>query len=274
MSTSDSPPNSNILARKTVLVACSALKAEHLVSRLREWGAEVLLFEAIQVRELADQSALARAAAELEDYAWIIFTSAHGVIYFSRYLESLRLSEDRPRLQNICAIGPSTAKTLQDRGFTAQLIPKDFVAEGVIRAFEEQPGGLDALRGKKILLPCAKEARDLIPRILSGAGAIVNAIPCYETVTGEPDAATLTYLNERVPHLLVFTSSSNVVNFTKILGMNRAKKILGNSRVAVLGPVTGQTVESFGKKADILPAGNTIEELLKAIYRFYRDRIP
>jgi hypothetical protein len=49
--------------------------------------------------------------------------------------------------------------------------------------------------------------------------------------------------------------------------------MLLESAVAVLGPIAGNTAESFGKSADILPRENTIASLLEAIGEFYENRL-
>jgi uroporphyrinogen-III synthase len=50
-----------------------------------------------------------------------------------------------------------------------------------------------------------------------------------------------------------------------ILGHEDGKSMLLKTVVAVLGPVTGNTLESFGKRAEIVPRESSIASLLKEI---------
>lgn len=261
------PPASMPLINRRVLVACSPQKLEALVAGLTSMGAEVQSLPVIKIREISDRKAVNSSLAQLETYSWIVFTSSHGVLFFSRYLNELGAVPGRPR---VCAVGPATATTARRCGFEVSLVPEDFVAEGIVHALALQQGGIDGLAGRRILLPRAKEARDILPRELSAAGAIVDVVPCYETVPGEIDDEALHLIRERKPDLLVFTASSTVRNFVTLLDQNdEGRKILNSASVAALGPVTAQTVESFGKKCNIVPVENTIPSLLEAIRKHY-----
>jgi uroporphyrinogen III methyltransferase/synthase len=134
----------------------------------------------------------------------------------------------------------------------------------------ERGTGIAALGGARILLPRAREARDHLPRELEAAGAVVEALPCYENVLPEIDPARLRALECNPPDVLVFTSSSAVTNFVRLLGDEPGKKLLNSRTVAALGPVTAATAESFGKRVEILPGQNTASALVAAIAAHYR----
>ncbi len=253
------------LEGKRAVAACSALKAEKLAAGLNELGAEVFIFQAIEVRELTDNASLNSALMKLHEYAWIIFTSVHAVRVVSRRMKALGLEGQRIIHGQICAVGPATAAALREDGFTVALVPKDHAAEGIVEAFAGRPEGLRGVQGKKVLLPRAREARDVLPEALTAAGASVDIIPCYETVIGHPDEKLLSALRGGAPDLLVFTSSSTVTNFIEILGEDAARPVLSKACVAALGPVVAGTLVSFGRKPDILPRTSTIENLLESI---------
>jgi uroporphyrinogen III methyltransferase/synthase len=255
-----------------ILVACSAKKMVELVSGLEAMGGTVLPLPLIDVQEIKDKQPLDAALASLKEYAWILFTSAHGVAFFvERWIET----ENRVSAQampKICAIGPATARALKEYGLDVALIPERFVAEGVLEALERHHGGLHHLDGTRILLPRAKEARDVLPVELTKAGARVDVIACYETAKAEVDEGTIRQLRAGQPDLAVFTSSSTVRNLVDLLGQEDGVRILTRSTVAVLGPVTGSTVEGFGKSPNIVPEQNTIASLIEAIRDHYSKR--
>ncbi len=257
------------LEGKYAAVACSPRKSRKLLSGLREMGARVDALAVILIRELEDQSALDAALRELDKYSWVIFTSSYAVLIFAERLLKLGIQDGAIRHSNICAVGPGTEETLREHGIDVSLVPEEFVAEGVLDALAGQHGGLKNLAGTRILMPRAREGRDILPRELAAAGARVDVIPCYETVPGKVEAEVLNSLRAHAPDLLVFTSSSTVRYFVSILGEQEAKRLLHQSTVAVLGPVTATTVEELGQKPEILPDQNTIPSLLEAIRSFY-----
>ncbi|HYK87139.1 MAG TPA: uroporphyrinogen-III synthase [Acidobacteriota bacterium] len=266
----DSRTNPAPLEGKYVGVACSPMKFGPLMEALREMGAQVDPLDVIAIRELEDNSALDAALVNLDSYTWTIFTSSYAAVFFSRRVFARGLEKELLKLRNVCAVGPGTADTLRKHGIEVTLIPEEFVAEGVLRALADRHGGLTGLAGAGILLPRAKEARDVLPRELRTAGARVDVVPCYETVEGRIHTEVLKRMRTHDPDLLIFTSSSTVRNFLSILGPEEGKRLICGAVVAALGPVTAGTVESSCKKAEIQPRENTIPSLLEAVREFYR----
>jgi uroporphyrinogen III methyltransferase / synthase len=257
------------LQNLTILVACSAKKMVELADGLRAMGGVVLPFPAIDARAIEDAHLLDRSLASLKEYAWIVFTSAYGVRFFMQRLNERAIDTDRRSMPKLCAIGPATAAELKEFGYEAALIPEQFQAEGVLDALGKYHGGILNLAGKRLLLPRAQEARELLPQALSAAGVQVDVVPCYKTVRAQIDGEILLQLRDKKPDLIVFTSSSTIRNLVEILGQQEGVKLLLQSTVAVIGPVTGHTSESFGKSAEIVPKENTVKSLLKAIRSYY-----
>ena len=264
-----SPSKTGPLQNKTVLVACSAKKMSSLADGLRTLGATVLPFPIIEIRDIEDKKPLDAALASLDKYAWIIFTSEHGVIYFSRRFRERKINRDILANIRICAIGTATAKTLRENGFETNLVPEIFVAEGVIEALRKYHGGLQNLAGQHILIPRAKVARNELPDALVSAGAHVDIVACYQTVRPELSEKDLVHFTAASPDLAVFTSSSTVKNTMGVLGATAGKKLLETTTVAAIGPITANTVESFGKHVEIVPKESTIVSLIHSIEEYY-----
>ncbi len=265
-------PGPPLLKGRTAAVACSLNKAQKLVSGLEKLGAHVLPLHVITIREIADKHPLDTALRGLEAYTWIIFTSAYGVLFFSQRMKELAIHMDSKGGTLICAVGPATAAALEEQGFRVDMLPQEFVAEGVLSALAKEHGGLGGLAGHRILLPRAKEARDVLPRELSAAGAKVDIVHCYETTVGQIDDKTLACIRSQTPDLLVFTSSSTISNFAVIVGDQAARTMMRQTTVAVLGPITAATARRFGKDPEIVPEENTAESLLNAIRGHYEAK--
>jgi uroporphyrinogen III methyltransferase / synthase len=261
--------SSKPLLNKTIFAVCSSKKMADLTSGLEEMGGKVVQLPLIEAKEIDDRHALDEALSSLEKYSWIIFTSAYGVTFFARRMEELGIRRDLIHEPKICAVGPATAKTLREYGFETALVPEQYVAEGVVQALDKYCGGLARLAGHCILIPRALEARDVLPNALAEAGAQVNVVPCYQTLRAELDQATIRQVLLTAPDLIVFTSSSTIKNLIAILGQEYGKKLLLDSTVAVLGPITAKTAGSYGKQAEIMPKENTIVSLLEAVREYY-----
>jgi uroporphyrinogen-III synthase len=240
-----------------------------LASGLEAMGGKVIPFPAIEVRDIEDKSSLDRALDSIDEYAWIIFTSVHGVSFFMRRLNERETGSGRRPMPRICAIGPATAKAVNEFGYEVALMPDRFIAEGIIEALGTYSGKIESLAGKRILLARAKEGREVLPEALRATGVRVDVVPCYQTVRPELAEERVRQLRELRPELVVFTSSSALRNMISIIGQEDGKRMLLESIVAVLGPVTGSTAESFGKCAEIVPSANTIESLLEEICGFF-----
>jgi uroporphyrinogen III methyltransferase/synthase len=256
------------LLNRRVLVACSQKKLSEIAAGLEDLGATVVSLPVIQLCELEDKQPLDGAISHITDYSWIIFTSVYAVSFFSQRLDELGVADHRLH-PKICTIGPATAKAARDAGFNVALIPERFVAEGIVEALSKYHGVLTSLSGHRILLPRALKAREVLPDALAAAGAKVDIVPCYRNARGEIEENRVRQLRTNHPDLIVFTSSSTARNLVDILGREDGKKMLQKSTVAVLGPITRDTVESFGKSAEIIPRESTIASLLEAICLYF-----
>jgi uroporphyrinogen III methyltransferase/synthase len=252
------------LQNKKILIACSAKKMVELISGLEAMGGTILSLPVLAIQELEDKRTLDEALEFLERYSWIIFTSAYGVTFFAQRLNERgrAVPKSGPK---ICAVGPPTARAAEECGFEVALVPRKFVAEGIIDALESYYGELNRLSGERILLPRALQARDVLPKALAAAGAEVDVVPCYRTVQGDIDPDAIRALQQFVPDLMVFTSSSAVRNFVEIAGQDVALRMMREAAVSVIGPITANTVESYGKQPDLVPRENTIASLIEAI---------
>jgi uroporphyrinogen III methyltransferase/synthase len=101
---------------KKVLVTRTRQQASKLSEKIEELGGEAIEFPTIEIIENDKYDDMDRAINEIGKYRWIIFTSANGVKFFFKRLREL--GSDVRALYNamLCAIGPATAKALEDMG--------------------------------------------------------------------------------------------------------------------------------------------------------------
>lgn len=248
-----------------VLVTRPREQAKEMVDRLAALGAETIEAPMIRIVPPEDIGPLRRAAANVDEYEWVVFTSANAVQSFM----SVLLEGDRdvrslkgPRL---CTVGTGTAERLARYGIKADLIPDEFRGEAVVKALAAD----GSLAGLRVLVPRADIGRDIIADGLRSAGAYVSDVVAYRTVLedaqvdGAPDVYRL-LLDEAID-IVTFTSPSAVRNFAAIYGKEQTVDLLSHTVVAVIGPVTAEAAVQLGLTVSVQPAVSTIPGLVDAI---------
>ena len=237
---------------RRVVVTRAAEQAGELVDMLEERGAEAILAPTIRLAPPEDLEALDRACAEAGSYDWIVFTSANGVEHFMRRLLANGDIRDLkgPR---ICTIGPVTAQQLSRYGVRADLTPEEYRAEAVAEALKAR----DQIRGRRILLPRADIAREVLAEELRDAGAVVTEVAAYRTLVAaadrDGDHDVYRMLLDRQIDAVTFTSASTVRNFAKIFGAEQAADLLRTTVVASIGPVTAEAAQQLGIATTVMP---------------------
>jgi uroporphyrinogen-III synthase len=259
-----------------VLVGRARHQAGALSTELRKLGAEVIEVPFIEIRKPKSFKPLDAALKSLGTYDWLVLTSVNGVEAMWERLEKIREGHGFSRVVNasisntalaaegkrirIAAIGPATKKAIEQRGLKVDVVPKEYVAESVVRSLKSK------VKAKRVLLVRAKVARDVIPNELRKAGAHVDVVEAYETVAPQSSRRCLQAAlrnPKRRPHVVTFTSSSTVRNFVELL-RSRSTGIEG-ILMASIGPVTSSTLREFGLPVDISAKEFTIPGLVKAI---------
>jgi uroporphyrinogen-III synthase len=245
-----------------VLVGRARHQAGSLSGELRKLGAQVLEIPFIEIRKPRSFRLLDSSLNNLGSYDWLILTSVNGVeAMWERFLK-LRLQKKEMSNISIAAIGPATKKAIEQRGWKVNVVPKEYVAESVVRSLSRR------VKGKRVLLVRAKIARDVIPRELRKAGAHIDVVEAYETVVPQSSRrklqAALKNPDQR-PNVVTFTSSSTVKNFMELLGKSRTPKMLDGVKMASIGPVTSATLREFGLPVDIAAREFTVPGLITAI---------
>jgi len=234
-------------------------QSPELRSRLESLGAEVSDLPVISIQPPDNPAPLDAAIARLAEYDWIVFTSANGVRFFMDRLDRSR-HDLRSLRARICAIGPATRRALEGLHLKVDLMPDEFVAEALVAAFAQHD-----LQGKRILLPRAAVARDVIPAELTRLGAQVDVVEAYRNVP-PPDAAArvrAVFSGSHRPDWITFTSSSTVTNFIEIAGAGQ----LDGVHAASIGPVTSATLRANGIEPAAEASEYTIDGLVAAILK-------
>ena len=152
------------LAGCRVLITRPRRAGEDLAERLQALGAIPLLFPTIDIRPPEDPRPLEEAARQASAFDWILFTSANGVHAFMNALQATGGSPQDLARVRLGAIGPATARALQQYGLTVDYLPSVYLSEAIA-------DGLEDVRGQRILLPRADIARRALAERLRARGA-------------------------------------------------------------------------------------------------------
>ncbi|HEY1804664.1 MAG TPA: uroporphyrinogen-III synthase [Terracidiphilus sp.] len=243
-------------------------------------------------------------------YDWLILTSANAVRAFIDRAACLNISLQYFATQ-VAAIGEATAQAAREAGFSIALVPESYVAESLIdkllqkghevpelddesstvtisRTHEVSGHGFsraenDArkegalapegkLSGQRILLARAAVARDVIPDALRAAGATVDVVDAYRN--GMPASAPARLrdaLGEGID-AAAFTSSSSVMHLAEAAGRAGIAFPFGGVAAISIGPITSQTLRSFGWEPAAEASPSDVPGLIQAVARALAPR--
>jgi len=233
--------SSRPLAGRTVVVTRPRDQAAGLVALLEGDGARVLVCPVLEIVPVGLTDELRAAIAGLAAYDTVIFTSANGVALFCERLRDCGLDPSALTACELVAVGPATARALEQRGLEASLVPEEYVAEGVLDAVEHRAR---RLAGRRVLLPRAREARPVLPDELRRRGAVVDVVVVYDTAPAAGLAVAPAEIE--AADYVTFTSSSTARHFVALMGGGDLAARLAAVRLASIGPVTSATLRELG----------------------------
>ena len=147
------------LAGRVILVTRAEEQAGRFAALLKDAGGRVLLVPTIVIEPPPSWAPLDLALAHSREYQWAIFTSVNGVHMVRRRIEQSGRGSGALASCRIAAIGPATARALADWGLGAEIVPEEYVAEGLVERLRPLISA-----GDRVLLARAAETRDVLVR--------------------------------------------------------------------------------------------------------------
>jgi uroporphyrinogen III methyltransferase / synthase len=252
------------LSGKRIVITRRREQSGGLREALTALGAEVVEIPTIEIRTPASWEPLDQAIHRIAEFDYLLLTSVNGVQNFLARLKACGGDVHELAELQVGAIGPATAAELAQAGVSVDFVPKEYRAEGLLDSLSNHD-----LRGKAFLIPRAKVARDLVPKILMERGARVEVVEAYETVTPSYAPGEIDRLLRPRPHAITFTSSSTVSNFARLLGEGRLHDALAGIALASIGPVTSDTVRKLGLSVSVEASESTIQGLVRALQEYF-----
>ena len=241
-----------------VLITRPRAQADDFAEKLRSAGFEPIFFPVIEICPVEDNGELAKAIENIQQYDWIVFTSANAVdVAYSLTPTSLPKGEKQGI--KVAAIGPKTAEALRKQNIEPDFIPDEYVGEAIM-------SGLGDVEGKWILLPRAEIARKELPEAISKAGGIAHEVIVYRTLPADVNMDELNALKSGVD-VVTFTSASTVENFVALARQHKLDplNLPNNPLFACIGPVTEEAAREAGFQNMVTAKEYTTDGLIEVI---------
>ncbi|MFT5355685.1 MAG: uroporphyrinogen III methyltransferase/synthase, partial [Polyangiales bacterium] len=246
---------------RRVLVPRPAHQGGQLAALLSAEGAEALCVPAIRVLPPEDSAPLKSALGRLATYDWTLFTSPNAVRFTLDALSELGGDLRRFGTCRVACIGAKTKESLAARGLVADLVATEAHAEGFAEALLK-----DLEPSSRLLLPRAKEAREILPQSLRAAGHTLDIVTAYET-HGPSDEGRVRLVDALTQVDAVALSSSSMVRELHLA----APEALAKTELFSIGPVTSQTAEELGYSIAGTAQEASMEGLVSAIVARYEQ---
>ncbi|MBA4733676.1 MAG: uroporphyrinogen-III synthase [Synechococcus sp.] len=232
----------------TVVVTRAADQQGEARRLLQAQGAQVLDLPALVIGPPDDWRPLDDALAELEEFHWLVVSSANGVQAVEQRLQRQGSSLlRRPANLRIAAVGRKTARALDDLGAEADFVPPSFVADSLIEHFPVSGYGL------RMLLPRVQSGgRTVLAEAFGEAGVRVVEVAAYESRCPDdmPDG-TADALAAGTVDALLFSSGKTAAHTAQLLLQRFGpgwEERLASSKIVSIGPQTSQSCrQSFGR---------------------------
>ncbi len=249
---------------KNILVTRDELGNAEFAEKIISRGGSPVSFETFSIMPLTESNEFLQALAEFHEYQWIIFTSRNGVGIFFEAIEKLKKDSRVFASAKIACIGSQTAAALQQYGIKADFVPSVFTSE----EFGKQLINVANIKNKKVLLLRSQIASNELVEILTQGGAKVDDVAIYTAVMQKGDSVSLEKkIGSGEIDWVTFASPSAVKGFLE----NINSYVINTSKIKVasIGPVTSEELESHGVNINLTANEHTIEGLLDAIEQIY-----
>lgn len=231
------------LAGRRVLVTRALHQAGKLSEGLRALGATPVEVPMIEIGPPESYEPLDDALRHMDRYDWLILTSTnvvHTLIERASFLHLALKKLAPPQGPQVAAVGSATAETARKFKFNVTVVPEAYVAESLVESLR------DKVVGKRILLPRAAIARDVIPDALRAVGATVDVVDAYRNVLPATAPERLHRAVQEGLDAATFTSSSSATHLAEAARAAGVAWPFAGVPAISIGPITSQTLRELG----------------------------
>jgi uroporphyrinogen III methyltransferase/synthase len=249
-----------------ILVTRPLPLSEGFKIQLQDKGAAVTVFPLIKIIPAAKKTVDA-VIGGVSSYDWVIITSANGAELLTDSLKRNGMGYNELSNTRIAAIGPVTAKILEERGLKSMIVPEIYTQEALAEAFLKF-----AEAGKKrVLLLHSRESRPVLRDSLFRKGFDVDEFFLYKTVFTGNKEKFRSLLSSSSMDTVTITSSSCARSLFHIMKGQSMERFRKKMNIAAIGPVCAKTARSLGMKVSIVAREYTTAGLTDSIADHYSE---
>jgi uroporphyrinogen III methyltransferase / synthase len=249
------------LAGKRIVITRSAAQSEVLAKELSVRGAIPVVLPLVAFADPEDFAPLDKAIAEIQQFDWIVFTSAQAVRAVLKRSEDLKRSliylGSKVR---IASVGPVTAEAARQAGLAVEYVAETHTGA----ALAEELG--NRLRGSKVFLPRSDRGNPDLPPALERQGAQVTEVTAYRTLRPTAiDERNLRQIAGGAAEAVLFFSPSAVQHFAALFGAEQLCGLQDKLAIAAVGPVTANALREGGVQRIVLARETTAAAVVEAL---------
>ncbi len=245
-----------VLDGRCVVVTRAEVPDGPLGTLLAERGAAVRHWPVVQILPPEDSRQLEAALAKLDDYDWIVFSSARAVAAVTQALDG------PPSKTRVAVVGESTAEALRLEDWPVHLTARAFGADGLVAEFSAR----QLARDKRVLYPAGSIARSTLPEGLNRLGAHVDRVVAYRTVHASLDGSTcLSEIDSGSLDAMTFTSPSAVLGLHKAIGGPAFNRVFERIPAVAIGSTTAEALLQLGVSPAAVADPSTLEGVVEAV---------
>ncbi len=234
------------LAGKHVAVTRTRDGGSGLADLLRARGANVLEVPLIRFAPASDPGAAVRAL-QAAAFDWLLLSSNQAVTSLFLALDEAGLDSRALAGFKVAAVGPSTARSLLEKGVRADFVPG---TPGARHLGAELPAGA----GSRTLHFTSQLAEAELQEALEARGMHYERLEAYRTVPAEPELNELERL--RASDVVTLASGSAARHLAQLAGTDFV--------VAAMGPQTADAARDLGFRKVVVAETPSLEALVEA----------
>jgi len=254
---------------RRIVITRSAAQSVMLAKELSARGAIPVVLPLVSFADPEDFAPFDRAIAEIEQFDWIVLTSAQAVRAVVKRGEELGRSLIRSGSKlRIASVGPVTAEAARQAG-----LPVEYVAETHTGAALAEELG-DRLQGARVFLPRSDRANPDLPAALKRSGAQVTEVIAYRTLKPtDVDQRNLRQMAEGAADAVLFFSPSAVQHFADLFGGEQLRALQDKLAITAVGPVTANVLRQAGVGRTVLAGDTTAAAVVNALEKHFAGTV-
>jgi uroporphyrinogen-III synthase len=253
------------LAGKRIVITRAVAQSEALARELSARGAVPVVLPLVSFAEPEDFAPFDQAVAQIDQFDWLILTSAQTVRAVIQRTADLQLPLVRTNSHlRVACVGPVTAEAARKAD-----LPVEYVAathNGVALANELG----SRVRGAKVLLPRSDRANPDLPAALKGHGAQVTEVIAYCTLRpAEVDQNALKKIAEGQSDAVLFFSPSAVQHFKELVGAEGLQLLRDKLAILAVGPITSKALREAGVLHFAVAPDTKVASVVEALEHYF-----